>query len=122
MSATVRRTNHNIPSTPKATKTLAKRLTFLSSDFHVSSPTSVASFSSVVSSVDRARRRDGEDVIMTIDSSVSSVRERVERLEEPKNVKNGLEPVGAGESHRPVPIKRVSTTVRQIEVGLRHNA
>lgn len=90
---------YNIPSTPSATRSQANQLTCRSSSFHVSSPTCVAYSSKCFSSASRARRKVGEEVIITMDSSVSSVSDRVERFDEPTNVRNGFE-LG-GETHSP---------------------
>lgn len=89
---------YNIPSTPSATKSQANQLTCRSSSFQVSSPTCVAYSSKCFSSVSRARRKVGEEVIITMDSSVSSVSDRVERFDEPTNVRNGFESGGETQS------------------------
>lgn len=83
--------DQSIPSTPSATSTFANQLTLRSSSFQFSSPTSTAYFSSTLTSPLSARRREGEDVMRSSDSSVSRLRDRVDRLEEPMNVRKGRE-------------------------------
>ena len=92
---------YNMPSTPSATSTFANNDTCRSSFFQVSSPTSSASLSSALTSEPNARRRDGEDVLSNIESSVSRVRDRVERLEDPMKVMKGLVGVLVGDSQMP---------------------
>ena len=94
--------SHSMPSTPSATSNQASQLTRRSSAFHVSSPTSTPYFSNALTSVPNDRRRVGEEVIRSRESSVSSVSERVDKLEEPIKVKKGFEGVFVGESHMPL--------------------
>ena len=91
-----------MPSTPSATNIVASQLTLLSDNFHVASPTSAAYFSKALTSPPKARRREGEEVMSSNESSVSRFKERVERFEEPMKVRKGLEFTWAGETQIPM--------------------
>lgn len=101
--------SYSIPSIPRAINTLASKETFLSFFSHVSAPTSSAFLSNALTSTPRARRSDGEEVDKMRDNSVSSVRDLVDKFEDPTNVMNGLVGVLTGDTQIPGISRSVST-------------
>lgn len=95
-----------MPSTPIAMSSFAKNETLRSSFFHVSAPTSVVCLSRAFTSAPKARRNDGDDVERIKESSVSSLRDRVERFDDPIKVMNGLLGVLLGDSQIPAELVR----------------
>jgi hypothetical protein len=82
--------SYKYPSTPILINNQANQLTFLDSSFQVASPTSLAFVFRLLTSAPNAFRNDGEEVMRSNDSSVSYFNERLDRLEDPTKVKNGL--------------------------------
>jgi hypothetical protein len=116
---------YNIPSTPNIIKARAPRLTFLSGNFQVSDPTVCVLILMFLTSAAIFVLSAVEVVSIILDSSKSSLSDRVDRFEEPMNVANGFGgeegDVDEDDSHIPIECQCTSRSVAGLDFAARRS-